>query len=182
MRDHVSTRADEHLPPPSAPTPGDTTSITITAEEVLALLAYLGPDIVIEQLDHGNQHLWLTCPKHYDIKIALVVDFSDPIRFAPSTLSTDQINLPYTERAFELRNYGLRPCSADVTLETFAPPTRRQTRRNRTRLGVALGLPAQRRSTRHRAPPPARGGNSNNPLTAVLRSGVLDDLTSPGDG
>ena len=128
MHAHVSTWSNEHLTP-HVGADGDA-SATVTAEEVLALRAYLGPDIVIEQLDHGNQHLWLTCPRHYDTKIALVMDFSDQTRFEPSTLSTDQINLLYTERAFALRRYGLRPCSADVTLETFAPPTRRQTRRN----------------------------------------------------
>jgi hypothetical protein len=45
------------LPEPEPSTPEHL--VTITQQEVLDLIAYIGPDMVVEQLDHGNQHLWI---------------------------------------------------------------------------------------------------------------------------
>ena len=127
-RDSVTAWASEHMSPPPPPEPQQ--DPTITADDVRELLAFLGPEIVIEQLDHGNQHLWLTCPRHYDTKIALVMDFTDPLRFTPTSLTPAEINAIYVTRAFELRDYGLKPCSSDTTVSTFEPPSRRQRRKN----------------------------------------------------
>ena len=45
------------LPEPEPSTPEHL--VTITQQEVLDLITYIGPDMVVEQLDHGNQHLWI---------------------------------------------------------------------------------------------------------------------------
>ena len=58
------------------------------------------------------------------------MDFSDPTRFEPTTLSTQAILDIYNARSFRLRHYGPYPVASNLTMDDFDPPSRPPSRRS----------------------------------------------------
>ena len=95
---------EHHHPEPTLTTAGD----IVSASRVLAAAAYLGDDIVRSSLDHAPHSLWFSCIRHLDHMIDTIMDFTDTTRFAPTSLTPDDVLELYNDRATQLRNYGAR--------------------------------------------------------------------------